>query len=103
MTISSVCAQLDVVAYVESLACILERLRVIYRVAAARPATFVNLDMEEYRDLHLTIDAFTAVLAEPGLEVLAAGIVLEAYLSDTAAAMERLAAFARERHAGRGA
>ena len=34
--------------------------------------TFLNLDMEEYRDLALTVDVFTAVLAEEeflGLEL----------------------------------
>jgi RHH-type proline utilization regulon transcriptional repressor/proline dehydrogenase/delta 1-pyrroline-5-carboxylate dehydrogenase len=101
--VSSVCAQLDVVAYDDSLARILERLRVVYRAAAAsRPQKFVNLDMEEYRDLGLTLDAFTRLLSEPGLETLDAGIVLQAYLPDAEAAMERLAAFARRRRASGG-
>ncbi|HSN02437.1 MAG TPA: proline dehydrogenase family protein, partial [Acidimicrobiales bacterium] len=39
------------------------RLRSLYR-AAATNATFVNLDMEEYRDLRMTVDAFTLVLSE---------------------------------------
>jgi RHH-type proline utilization regulon transcriptional repressor/proline dehydrogenase/delta 1-pyrroline-5-carboxylate dehydrogenase len=101
--ISSVCAQLDVLAYEDSLARILERLRTIYRAAAAStPTKFVNLDMEEYRDLQLTLDAFTTLLAEPEFAHLDAGIVLQAYLPDSVAAMERLAAFARRRHAEHG-
>jgi RHH-type transcriptional regulator, proline utilization regulon repressor / proline dehydrogenase / delta 1-pyrroline-5-carboxylate dehydrogenase len=97
--ISSICAQLDVLAYENSLGRILDRLREIYRAAAmSSPAKFVNLDMEEYRDLHLTIDAFTTLLAEPEFVGLDAGIVLQAYLPDSYAALERIAAFARQRH-----
>jgi RHH-type proline utilization regulon transcriptional repressor/proline dehydrogenase/delta 1-pyrroline-5-carboxylate dehydrogenase len=101
--ISSVCAQLDVLAYEDSLARIRERLRAVFLAAArADPPKFVNLDMEEYRDLGLTLDAFTTLLVEPDLARLDAGIVLQAYLPDSVAAMERLAAFARRRHAEHG-
>ncbi len=97
--ISSICAQLDVYAYEHSLGRIISRLRELLRAAARHsPAKFINLDMEEYRDLHLTIDAFTSVLAEPEFATLDAGIVLQAYLPDSFAALERLAAFARVRH-----
>ncbi len=59
----------------------LERLRPLYRTAVSRrPAAFVNLDMEEYRDLDLTIDVFTRLLSEPEFHQLKAGIVLQAYL-----------------------
>ena len=52
--------------------------------AAARdPHVFVNLDMEEYRDLDLTVAAFTRVLDEPEFARLDAGIVLQAYLPDS--------------------
>ncbi|TNC18444.1 aldehyde dehydrogenase family protein [Georgenia sp. 311] len=84
---------------------VLARLRPIYRTAAARtPHAFVNLDMEEYRDLDLTLEVFTTLLSEPGLADLEAGIVLQAYLPDSVAALDRLLAFAAERaaagHAG---
>ncbi|MFC7405884.1 bifunctional proline dehydrogenase/L-glutamate gamma-semialdehyde dehydrogenase [Georgenia alba] len=79
---------------------VLERLRPIYRAAKARsPHAFVNMDMEEYRDLDLTIAVFTALLSEPEFHDLEAGIVLQAYLPDSGAAFEKLAAFAAERHA----
>jgi RHH-type proline utilization regulon transcriptional repressor/proline dehydrogenase/delta 1-pyrroline-5-carboxylate dehydrogenase len=101
--ISSVCAQLDVLAYEDSLARIVDRLRTIFTAAAkARPAKFVNLDMEEYRDLHLTMDAFTTLLAERQLAHLDAGIVLQAYLPDSYAALEHLAGFARRRYGEHG-
>ena len=83
----------------------LERLRPLYRAAMARsPHAFVNLDMEEYRDLDLTIEVFTALLSEPEFADLETGIVLQAYLPDSAAALERLITFAEQRvaagHAG---
>ncbi|MGE9807935.1 bifunctional proline dehydrogenase/L-glutamate gamma-semialdehyde dehydrogenase [Janibacter sp. G1551] len=76
----------------------LERLRPLYRAALkTSPHSFVNLDMEEYKDLDLTIEVFTAMLSEPEFKNLEAGIVLQAYLPDALPAMERLIAFARNR------
>lgn len=76
----------------------LERLRPLYRVANEKsPKAFVNLDMEEYRDLDLTIDLFKRMLEEPEFHQLEAGIVLQAYLPDALPALEGLIAFAQER------
>src|SRR5690606_40093103 len=49
------------------------------------------------RDLAVTLDVFGTLLAEPELLDLEAGIVLQAYLPDTPAALERLVAFAQRR------
>jgi RHH-type proline utilization regulon transcriptional repressor/proline dehydrogenase/delta 1-pyrroline-5-carboxylate dehydrogenase len=57
----------------------------------------VNLDVEEYRDLDLTIEVFTRVLSEEEFLPLQAGIVLQAYLPDAHGALERLLAFAAAR------
>jgi RHH-type proline utilization regulon transcriptional repressor/proline dehydrogenase/delta 1-pyrroline-5-carboxylate dehydrogenase len=96
--ISAICSRLNVIAYEDSVSRIVERLRRVLHVAAAAvPAKFVNLDMEEYRDLQLTVDSFVQVLSEPAFVGLDAGIVLQAYLPDSYAALERLAEFARER------
>ena len=82
----------------------LERLRPLYRAAkASAPHAFVNLDMEEYHDLEMTLELFMALLAEPEFHDLEAGIVLQAYLPDTLPALERLIAFATERRAKGGA
>ncbi len=59
--------------------------------------------MEEYRDLDLTIAAFTSILDQPGLEDLEAGIVLQAYLPDALGAMQRLQEWAAARRAKGGA
>ena len=68
-----------------------ERLIPLYEIAAkASPAKFINLDMEEYRDLDLTIAVFKRILGEPQFRDLKAGIVLQAYLPDAMAAMRDL-------------
>lgn len=77
---------------------VLERLRPLYRTAVNRtPHAFVNLDMEEYRDLDLTIEVFERLLSEPEFHQLQAGIVLQAYLPDAMGALERLLDFAKRR------
>lgn len=99
LKISAVVANLDVLAFDHSVDAISERLRVLYREAEqATPRVFVNLDMEEYRDLSLTIAALTAVLAEPEFAAVHAGIVLQAYLPDSHAACAQLCEWAHDRH-----
>jgi len=81
---------------------IVERLRPLYRTARDG-GKFVNLDMEEYKDLHLTLEVFTALLDEPEFRTLTAGIVLQAYLPDAPGALALLTDFARRRVAAGGA
>lgn len=101
--ISSIVANLDVLAFETTVERVSERLRVLYRAgSASSPTTFVNLDMEEYRDLELTLAAFMAVLSEPEFLSIDAGIVLQAYLPDSHDAARRLGAWAQQRHAGGG-
>jgi RHH-type proline utilization regulon transcriptional repressor/proline dehydrogenase/delta 1-pyrroline-5-carboxylate dehydrogenase len=72
--------------------------------AAQNPGRkFVNLDMEEYRDLDLTIAVFKRVLDEPEFLDFEAGIVLQAYLPDALGALQGLHAWAAERRARGGA
>ena len=100
LKISAVVANLDVLAFDHSVEAICERLRVLYRDAQqATPTVFVNLDMEEYRDLPLTIAALTTVLDEPEFGGVHAGIVLQAYMPDSHAACERVCEWALARHA----
>ncbi|MET0449459.1 MAG: bifunctional proline dehydrogenase/L-glutamate gamma-semialdehyde dehydrogenase [Aeromicrobium sp.] len=73
------------------------------RAAAAPTPKFINLDMEEYRDLDLTIAVFTTILDKPHLRDLEAGIVLQAYLPDAVDAMMRLQTWAAGRRAAGGA
>ncbi len=95
--LSSMVPPLVTIDHDGSLERVSERLRELYRHAVAT-GTFVNLDMEEYRDLRLTVDAFRAVLSEPEFATIEGGIVLQAYLPESHAALDELLAWSRERH-----
>ena len=102
--ISAVCANLDVLAKKESLERIGERLSDLYRAAASTtPPTFVNLDMEEFRDLELSVESFMHVLSQPEFTQLRAGIVLQAYIPDSHNALLTLIDWANERFRNGGA
>ena len=125
--ISSVYSQINLVAFDETVKAIKEPLRTLYRAAQTNQYVplngkyapfnskyvplngndiqsngqttpkFVNLDMEEYRDLHLTVAAFQQVLDEAEFQSLKVGIVLQAYLPDSAEVQQTLTKWARER------
>ncbi|WFN93990.1 bifunctional proline dehydrogenase/L-glutamate gamma-semialdehyde dehydrogenase [Gordonia sihwensis] len=103
--VSSVASQISMWAFEETAQYIIDRLTPMYLQAAAAPAgtKFINLDMEEYRDLELTIEVFTRLLSLPELKHFEAGIVLQAYLPDALGAMQRLSDFAAARVAAGGA
>ena len=99
--VSAVASQLSMWAFDETVDRVVDQLSPLYGYASAGDKKFINLDMEEYRDLDLTIAVFTKVLDRfPGLE---AGIVLQAYLPDALGAMERLQAWAAQRRTDGGA
>jgi len=100
--ISSIVSQIITIDHEGSRLRVADRLRRIYR-ACARHHVFVNLDMEEYRDLRLTLDAFTLVLDEEEFVRLDAGIVLQAYLPESHDALSQLIAWSTARHARSGA
>jgi RHH-type proline utilization regulon transcriptional repressor/proline dehydrogenase/delta 1-pyrroline-5-carboxylate dehydrogenase len=98
--ISAVAAGISPLAFDATLTQVCEALRDLYAVAASfEPAKFVNLDMEEYRDLDLTVAAFERVLDEPHLERLDAGVALQAYLPDTRDVARSLGEWANRRRA----
>jgi RHH-type proline utilization regulon transcriptional repressor/proline dehydrogenase/delta 1-pyrroline-5-carboxylate dehydrogenase len=94
--VSSVMSNLSMWAFDEVVEAVVERLTPLY-LTAAKTSTFINLDMEEYRDLDLTIAVFTRLLEDPRLMLLEAGIVLQAYLPDTLGALRELTAWAKDR------
>jgi RHH-type transcriptional regulator, proline utilization regulon repressor / proline dehydrogenase / delta 1-pyrroline-5-carboxylate dehydrogenase len=75
---------------------LVERLTPLFRTASEH-GVFVNLDMEEYKDLDLTVSLFVALLDQPELRGYSAGIVLQAYLPDSARVLDELATFAARR------
>ncbi|MBA4029617.1 MAG: 1-pyrroline-5-carboxylate dehydrogenase [Planctomyces sp.] len=104
--ITAIFSQVNILAWEETSREIAERLRLIFRAAlpsskSAQPK-FVNLDMEEFRDLALTLETFQNVLDEAEFRHLSAGIVLQAYLPDSWAAQKSLTAWAKERVAAGG-
>jgi RHH-type transcriptional regulator, proline utilization regulon repressor / proline dehydrogenase / delta 1-pyrroline-5-carboxylate dehydrogenase len=91
-------------AFDEAVAHIVGSLTPLFRqAAAASPAKFINLDMEEYRDLRLTVSVFTTLLEQPQFLGLEAGIVLQAYLPDALATMIALQEWAAGRRRRGGA
>ena len=97
--ISSIVSELNLWAFDHTVHSIEQRLGRLYRVATASSTPkFVNLDMEEYQDLDLTLDAFTRLLDTSEFRSVTAGIVLQAYLPDAFGALQRLSAWASERH-----
>jgi len=104
--ISTLYSQIQLLAWNETLSVIAARLRELYRAAihnsfvhknGKKTQKFVNLDMEEYRDLHLTIAVFKKVLSEPEFFNLEAGIVLQSYLPDAYCLQQKLTHWAMQR------
>ena len=91
-------------AFDEAVEHVVEKLAPLYRQASSfSPKKFINLDMEEYKDLEMTMAVFTKLLSMPEFKDLEAGIVLQAYLPDALSAMMRLQEFAAARRADGGA
>jgi RHH-type proline utilization regulon transcriptional repressor/proline dehydrogenase/delta 1-pyrroline-5-carboxylate dehydrogenase len=102
--VSSVVSQLSMWSFDEAVAKVVHKLTPLYELAAkASTPKFINLDMEEYRDLDLTIAVFTSLLDQPQLKNLEAGIVLQTYLPDALGAMQELTEWAQRRRATGGA
>ena len=74
----------------------------VFQLGAAT-GTFLNLDMEEYKDLDLTIDVFKRLLDRDDLLHYRAGIVLQAYLPDARDRLAELTEWAHARRARGGA
>jgi RHH-type transcriptional regulator, proline utilization regulon repressor / proline dehydrogenase / delta 1-pyrroline-5-carboxylate dehydrogenase len=110
--ISTIYSQINLLDWDKSLAILSERLRVLYRKAkehffvrldGTSLEKFINLDMEEYKDLHLTADLFKKVLDEPEFFHYTAGIVLQSYLPDAHLLQQQLTMWALERGSAGGA
>jgi len=97
--VTSVCSQLNIAAFDHEAERVADRLRRLFDEALRhQPPKFVNLDMEEFDDLDLTVEVFKRVLTEERYARLSAGIVLQAYIPDSYAVCLDLVEWARERH-----
>ena len=95
--ISSIVSQLIAADHLGSIERVAQKLRVIYQ-HSIKEKCFVNLDMEEYRDLQVTIDVFKKLLDEEQFQTLYAGIVLQAYLPDSHKAFADITSWAKDRY-----
>ncbi|SFV68475.1 Proline dehydrogenase (Proline oxidase) / Delta-1-pyrroline-5-carboxylate dehydrogenase [hydrothermal vent metagenome] len=104
--ISTIFSQIVPLAHEWSVTKISERISLIYDAAVKNKfinaqgkeeSKFVNLDMEEYKDLNLTIDAFMGVLSLEKFKDLHAGIVLQTYIPDALGFTKKLATWAKIR------
>jgi RHH-type proline utilization regulon transcriptional repressor/proline dehydrogenase/delta 1-pyrroline-5-carboxylate dehydrogenase len=110
--ISTIYSQISALAREHTVHVLCERMEMLYRTAAhlshvrpdgTRVPKFVYLDMEEYRDMHLTAEVFMRTLDRPGMDRIGAGIALQAYVPDSFAMQQRLIGWARRRVAAQGA
>ncbi len=110
--ISTIFSQINLLGWDRSLEILADRLRQLYRNAknnffvradGTKTTKFVNLDMEEYKDLHLTVELFKKVLEEEEFHDFSAGIVLQAYLPDAHEIQKDLTKWAMTRIKNKGA
>jgi RHH-type proline utilization regulon transcriptional repressor/proline dehydrogenase/delta 1-pyrroline-5-carboxylate dehydrogenase len=95
--LSSIVAQLIIIDVNGSIKRVSEKMRILYR-QAQQNGVFVNLDMEEYRDLPMTVAAFMQVLDEDEFSAMKAGIVLQAYLPESHHFFGELVTWAKARY-----
>ena len=104
--ISGIYAQTHALNYKECFPELVHRMSELYQAAIDNPYTdpdgvkrskFINLDMEEYKDAHLTMKLFKDVLSLPQFKNYEAGIVVQAYLPDAWDFQTELLEFARKR------
>ena len=108
--ISTIDSQISALARSHTVANLCDQLELLYRAAAdsrfvrdgQSVPKFVYLDMEEYRDMRLTAEAFMRTLERPGLEKISAGIALQAYIPDSRRVLRELQAWAHGRVANDG-
>ncbi|MFK8139181.1 MAG: proline dehydrogenase family protein [Bdellovibrionales bacterium] len=110
--ISTLFSQINSLDFDDTVEEISKRLSKLYRHAILHKfknrdgemeSKFINLDMEEYRDLAITVEAFTKTLSLPEFKSYKAGIVLQAYLPDSHLWQKKLVGWARARLGEEGA
>ncbi len=109
--ISTIYSQIQSLAFEQTVEVLIDRLTLLFRAARDHFFTqpdgttapkFVNLDMEEYRDLEITAAAFMRTLDLPEFKGHGAGIVLQAYIPDSYEKMLEITEWAKKRVADGG-
>ncbi|WP_104713630.1 bifunctional proline dehydrogenase/L-glutamate gamma-semialdehyde dehydrogenase [Helicobacter cetorum] len=97
--ITTIFSQINILDFEYSKKEIVKRLDALYALALEEEQKqgipkFINLDMEEFRDLELTVESFMESISKFDLN---AGIVLQAYIPDSYEYLKKLHAFSKER------
>jgi RHH-type proline utilization regulon transcriptional repressor/proline dehydrogenase/delta 1-pyrroline-5-carboxylate dehydrogenase len=109
--ISTIFSQIQPLAFEHTVGILQKRLSELYRSAAAnefvrqngsKTKKFVNLDMEAYRDLAITTQAFIRTLDQEEFKNQHAGMALQAYLPDSYQILQQITDWARKRVAAGG-
>jgi RHH-type proline utilization regulon transcriptional repressor/proline dehydrogenase/delta 1-pyrroline-5-carboxylate dehydrogenase len=99
---STISSQIKPLAFEDTVEKLTKKLAILYteilKIEKETGTTkFVNLDMEEFRDLEITVAIFKATLELPIFKNLRAGIVLQAYLPEAYDVMLELKKWATKR------
>ncbi|EAJ7396753.1 aldehyde dehydrogenase family protein [Campylobacter upsaliensis] len=97
--ITTIFSQINIIDFDYSKDEVVKRLDKLYALALEEQnrqgvSKFINLDMEEFRDLELTVAAFMKSVGKFDIK---AGIVLQAYIPDSYEYLKKLLAFSKER------
>ncbi|EAJ7578107.1 aldehyde dehydrogenase family protein [Campylobacter upsaliensis] len=97
--ITTIFSQINIIDFDYSKDEVVKRLDKLYALALEEQkkqgvSKFINLDMEEFRDLELTVAAFMESVSKFDIK---AGIVLQAYIPDSYEYLKKLLAFSKER------
>lgn len=104
--ISTIYSQINALNFEKTVETLVKKLTRIYKQAKKYPYVapdgttsnkFINLDMEEYRDLAITVEVFKRTLEQEEFKDFYAGIVLQAYLPDSFIWQQELCDWARNR------
>jgi RHH-type proline utilization regulon transcriptional repressor/proline dehydrogenase/delta 1-pyrroline-5-carboxylate dehydrogenase len=104
--ISTIYSQINPLDFENTVSILVEKLTKVYLQAQKYPYIspdgttsnkFINLDMEEYRDLAITVEVFKRTLEKPEFKDFYAGMVLQAYLPDSFAWEKDLCEWSKKR------
>ncbi len=105
--ISTIYSQINSIGFEQTVEELVKRITIIYKAAKDNqyvcPKTgrktnkMVNFDMEEYRDLAITVETFIRALSKEEFKDLTAGIALQAYLPDSFLYLQKITAWAQKK------
>jgi len=104
--ISTLYSQINYLARESTIQIVSDRMQSLFEVADTEIFRGVSdrevgkmlyLDMEEYRDMSITYEAFVRALSSPGLEKVRSGIALQTYIPDSFLYQQQLVRWATDR------